>query len=394
MISLVRGQAIAPSSPALYFISQVQGQMVPASALAFRILDVSSPDKENSGGTQVFPVSGFQAVDLVVDAIPFDSVAQNASETQGAGFYCARWTVPSDVTLIPCGRYQIEWKYTLTNPSSSTFTSINTEQPPVDAICRKTFEIINSASRPAGPQYGLVTLVREALGCKPEAVTDLRLLRLISLASQMIERVTGRYFDARTQVLRYGGNSSRKLQLNQPIVAVSSVGVDTQPTQAGDLVIDMNMLRIYNRHLSQGMLGGEDDRNNPKLEFVHSDDLYGVRFIPFRGISLRSLAWPIGVQNVHVRGVFGYTEPDGSPWGETPLLIQHALNLIVAREIPSISDTDGREDAQQRWRVVKDTAKDIAVQLDDPRKWGEWFGDPEIDSILASFVRPPSMGSV
>jgi hypothetical protein len=388
MISLTKGQAITVSAPAgLVFIAHNQGQIVPAETLSFRILRIATPDEEQAGGVQVFPdPSGLHNVDLVADAIDFDGNAQNGP----GGYYIAKWTVPGDAKV---GKYAIEWVYKLIVPPSTTFTSIETEPPPQGTI-RKFFEVLNTSVKMPGPQYCLVSDAREELGCTPETVTDVRLHRLILLASRMIERVTGRFFDARQQVHRYNGNSSRKLLLNLPVVAVSSIGIDTQPTQAGDLSVDLDMLRIYNRHLSQGMID-PDDRNNPKVEFVHSDDLYGVRFIPFRGISLRSLAWPIGVQNVHVRGFFGYTDPDESPWGDTPLLIQHVCRLIVARELPKIGDRDAREDAQWRWRVTSDSAKDISVDLADPRKgWGDFFGDPEIDSILASFVRPPAMGSV
>lgn len=367
------------------FVGQNQGQVVPATALAFRILDLTSEENEQAGGAQVFPaVAGtFQAVDLVNDVVVFDANAQN-----GAGAYCARWQVPANAQI---GKYAIEWQYTLVQPVSTVFTS-TTSEPPPSGTTRKFFEVLATATTFPGPQYALVTDVRNSIGCTKEKVTDLRLMRIIKLASAMIERITGRYFDMRPQVLRYGGRSARILQVGQPIIGLTSVGIDTQPTQQGDLVVDLAMLRIYNRHLSQGMTL-PDDRENPKLEFVHSDDLYGIRFVPFRGISLRSLAWPIGVQNVHVRGYFGYTDPDGSPWGETPLLIQHAISLICARELPKLGDRDDREDAQQRWRVTADQAKEIRVELADPRRWGEWFGDPEIDSILASFIRPPELGS-
>lgn len=378
MISLIPGQVTSPAAPGgLVFIGQSQGQIVAAVSLSWRILDLSSSEKEQAGGVElVAPVT----VDLELDAIPFDPNSEK-------GYYVARWTVPSDITP---GRYQIEWTYELEIPVSSTFSS-STSEPAPSGTFRKTFEVVKSKFPYPGPQYALAKDVREELGCKAD-VTDLRLHRLILLASSMIDRITGRSFDVKPQFLRYSGNSSRKLLVGPSIVGVSSVGIDTQPTQAGDLTIDLDLLRIYNRHLSMGMLD-PDDRNNPKIEFVHSDDLYGIRFIPFRGISLRSLAWPIGVQNCHVRGFFGYTDPDGSLWGETPLMIQHVTKLIVARELPNIGSGDDREDAQERWRVTQDKARDLSVQMVDPRKWGEYFGDPAIDMCLAPFIRPPTMGA-
>jgi hypothetical protein len=371
MISLVRGQVIDPTTTTLAFIAQFVGQCVAAQSLSYRILDLTNPSSE-------VELVGATNVDLVNDAIAFDP--NNAM----AGYYAPRWQVPSGAKF---GRYAIEWTFVLTLPQSQAMTTFQTE-PPLAGVCRKYFEVIPHAPAP-GPQYSLVCEAREFLDVSAN-VTDAHLQRVIVRASRYVERITGRYFEPRFGFRRYGGNSARKLSLEEPIVAVSSVGIDTQPTQTGDLVVELDLLRIYNRHLS-GMTT-PDDREDPRLEFVHSDDLYGIRFVPFRGISLRSLAWPIGVQNIHVRGVFGYTEADGSPWGETPDLIQHVTRLIVARELPRMG-SDEREDAQWRWRVKSEKARDVELQMADPRKWGEMIGDPEIDSILTSFTRQPAMGS-
>lgn len=376
MITLYPGQAIDPAHPALVFISNVVGQATPATALSWRILDISTPTKEATPVQLVAPVT----VDLVNDVVPFDLV------NTAAGFYAARWTVPSD---LPVGRYAIEWTYALTIPVSIVTTQFTTEAPP-HGVVRKVFEVAAVPPGVRGPSYSLIADARDYLGIDP-SVTDVQLQKLIIRASRFVERVTGRVFVPRFAVRRVGGNSARKLPMHEPIVSVSSVGIDTQPTQTGDLGVELDLLRIYNRHL-EGLVD-PDDREAPLLEFVHSDDLYGIRFVPFRGISLRSLAWPIGVQNVHVRGVFGYTEADGSPWGQTPELIQHVTRLLVARDLPKWG-SDEREDAQWRWRVTSEKARDVEIDMAEPRQWGGAVGDPEIDSILTSFTRPPAMGSV
>lgn len=397
MITLTPGQVLSASAPGLIFVSQNVGQAVPATSLSFRILDISTPEKEANPSV----VFGPHTVDLVADVIqantPSGLVPGIDPMNTGAGFYAAAWTVPGDA---PIGKYLIEWTYVLTNPTGTTMTVSNSEYPP-SGVSRKVFEVAQAGSvqtnlaltayNAAQAAYSLICDARAFLGCDAKDVSDVSLRRVIQKASAYVDRVTGRYFEPRFTTLRAGGNSSRRLLLGPPIVSVSSVGIDTEPTQRGDLVVELDLLRIYNRHLAQGLVD-PDDRENPMLEFVHSDDLYGIRFIPFRGISLRSLAWPIGVQNIHVRGFFGYVDPDGSPWGEVPELIQHVTRLIVARELPKVG-SDAREDAQWRWRVKSEKARDVEIQMVEPRKWGEFFGDPEIDSILASFVRPPRMAS-
>lgn len=372
MISLVRGQVIDPGHPALAFVSQYVGQAVPAASLAWRILDL----------TKQVELVASTPVDLVLDVLAFDP------NNTAAGFYAPRWVVPVD---LPLGRYAIEWTYVLTLPSSQAFTTFVTE-PALEGVVRKVFEVVAALPAARGaPQYSLVTDARDFLGCGPE-VNDAALQRHIIRASRFVERATGRVFEARFAYRRFGGNGARRLHFGDPIVSVSSVGIDTQPTQTGDLGVELDMLRIYNRHLSEGLLD-PDDREDPRIEFVHSDDLEGVRFVPFHGISLRSLAFPFGVQNIHVRGVFGYTEADGSPWGETPDLIQHVTRLLVAREIHKLG-TDEREDAQWRWRVKSEKARDVEIDMTDPAALGGWTGNPEIDSILVSFTRPPRMGGV
>jgi hypothetical protein len=379
VISLSPGQVIDPGHPALMFISQNVGQAVPALSLSWRILDLSSDDKEATPVELVAPT----AVDLANDLITFDP--QNAC----AGFYAPRWTVPSET---PAGRYAIEWTYELAVPTDASFTTITTESSPAGTV-RKVFEVVATPGMGTGKQalYSLLRDARDFLGATTFDVSDAKLRKVIARASNLIERVTGRVFEPRFAYRRLGGNSSRKLLLGEPIIAISSVGIDTQPTQTGDLTVELDLLRIYNRHLSEGLID-PDDREDPMIEFVHSDDLYGIRFVPFRGISLRSLAWPTGVQNIHVRGLFGYTEPDGSPWGETPELIQHATRLIVARELPKFG-SDEREDAQWRWRITSEKARDVEIQMAPLPTFGGWTGDSEVDGILASFTRPPRLAS-
>lgn len=390
MITLSRGQVLSPTAPGLIFISGTVGQSLPAASLSYRILDMTTPEKE-ANPVQIFPGSGLQPVDLVNDLLPLDQMNLTA------GYYAARWTVPS---TAPIGKYAIEWTFVLTNPQSMTMAYVSTEAPPQGTV-RKSFEVAAASSVQTNlslqsfnsPQarYSFLCDARAFLGCDVKTVSDVALDKVIRRASAMVERITGRYFEARYTTLRPGGNSSRKLLLGPPIVSISSVGIDTEPTQQGDLVVELDLLRIYNRHLAQGLVD-PDDRENPKLEFVHSDDLYGIRFIPFRGISLRSLAWPIGVQNIHIRGFFGFTEPDGSPWGETPELIQHVTRLICARELHKIG-SDAREDAQWRWRITEQKTHDNVIKMVDPVQYGNFIGDPEIDQILVSFIRPPQFGS-
>jgi len=120
------------------------------------------------------------------------------------------------------------------------------------------------------------------------------------------------------------------------------------------------------------------------LELVNEEDVH---------LGLGRLVWPRGQQNVEARGVFGYTEPDGSPTGRTPELIRRVTMLLVLRELPLLGDVDAREDAQRRFRLTSERTRDQSYTLEALRLHGAFTGDPEIDNVLVAFMRPPDLGA-
>lgn len=230
-----------------------------------------------------------------------------------------------------------------------------------------------------------------AEGVTPAAASDARLEALIGLATEYIERVTGRFFEARQQTLTLDGTGGRSLLLGHPIIRVDEVFIELSVFAPADVAVDVALYRVYNRHLTQGLLL-PDDRDNPKLEFIHSSDLLGVS-IERPVLSLSTLIWPKGQQNVLVKGVFGYTERDGSPTGRTPLLIRHLTMLLVLRELTPLTDVAGREEASKRWRITSERTRDQSYTLEAIRATGAFTGDPEIDAPLSRFVRPPDLGA-
>jgi hypothetical protein len=230
--------------------------------------------------------------------------------------------------------------------------------------------------------YATVADLR-AEGVSEAVASDARLAMLIGLAGAYIERITGQFFEARALTLRLDGTGARVLPLGHPIVRIDAVALDSNPFSPGDLAVDPELFRVYNRHLTQGLLL-PDDRDHPRLELVHEEDVH---------LGLGQLRWPRGQQNVEVRGVFGYTEPDGSLVGRTPELIRHVTKLLVMRELPRMTDVDRREDAQRRWRLTSERTRDQSYTLEALRLHGDFTGDPEIDNILVGFVRPADFGA-
>ena len=240
--------------------------------------------------------------------------------------------------------------------------------------------------------YALVSDLR-AEGVNVTDATDARLVRLIRLASQYVDRFTGRYFEPRPLTLTLDGNGGRALLLGHPVIAVREVKLLlAMPAQIGELPVTPSFFRVYNRHLTQGLLD-PDDRENPRLEYFHESDLFGVQATPAASLGLGSLVWLRGPQNVVVDGLFGYTDPDGSAVGSTPDLIRHVTKLIVLRELPAMTDVTRREERQSRWRIVSERTRDQGYNLDPLRFQGALTGDPALDAVLVAFQRPPQLGA-
>jgi hypothetical protein len=366
--ALARGQSSSCASPALDLFTQVNGVLIDVGALEFQVFDVSDPGKQQNP-VQVFPETEGARAPVNIGALC------PAGDKRSTGHFVARWTPPVDEAI---GTHEVRWFFRLT-PTSPEQTF------------REEFEVLVEVAGFSGTGYAFVSDLREE-GITAADISDARLQRLIAQASRYIERITGRFFEPRVQTLTIDGSGGRALPLGHPIIALDGVFIDSSPFSPGDLGVDPSVFRVYNRHLTQGLLL-PDDRDDPKLEFFHGSDLGGVRFEPAGALGRASLVWPRGQQNVTVRGVFGYTEPDGSPTGSTPTLIRQVTKLLVMRDVPRLTDLDRREDAQRRWRLTSERTRDQAYTLEALKLHGAFTGDPEIDNILVAFMRPPDLGA-
>jgi hypothetical protein len=235
--------------------------------------------------------------------------------------------------------------------------------------------------------YATVQELRDE-GLSESQFGDEALQRKILFCSSLIDRWTGRWFYPRALTLVLDGSGCDILQLGSPIISVDGVRVLSQSTLSSDAeLLDITQLRVYNRHLS-GLLD-PDDRNNPKIQWV----------APVIGASTGRLLlpggfFPNGVQNVEVTGTFGYTDPDDAvPEGKTPELIKQACMMLVVRESLKIADVDGRQEQALAGRVTSLRTRDQSITW-NPAKQTSYTGDPRIDSIIASFRRPPTLGAV
>jgi hypothetical protein len=358
MRTLATGQALVVGNQQLVFHHALNGHLVDPVDLAFQVFRTAT-EEEQLAPVQVFPaLAGTEMpVNLVTDKL-------------GTGRFSAVGWTPADK-----GSHFIRWYWT-------------SEAGGVEQHVDVPFDVQGFAIDPSVPFYASVSMAREA-GVAACDASDARVVAALRRASQFIDSITGRFFEPRYISSFYDGRGSTALLFTHPIIAVDEVKVTTRPVRPSDQAIDKEFLRVYNRHLS-GMTS-PDDRNNPRVElFSMTEDWIGVR--PF---SFSRLVFPKAQQNVSVSGVFGYTDPDGSPFGRTPHDIEHVALLLMLRNIPGLLSQE-RQDAILQGRLKSESTRDQSYELLTAKDLGlaaNITGDPEIDQVLARYMRPPTFGS-
>lgn len=219
---------------------------------------------------------------------------------------------------------------------------------------------------------------------------DSRVQRALNLWAATIERLTGRFFNARAATLITDGNDTDTLFLPVPIINVTKLFKNNRFNDPAD-VVNPSTYRVYNRvQPVPGM--GDDDRDNPKIVLVRggsSSDFFQNAVDGLAGYR----GFMRGHQNQMIVGTFGYTE-DGI--GATPLLIQRALIKLVLRNIDQLAPGSTPIDplAQQKGQIISETTDGHTVQFAMPKKQNpliELTGDPEVNQIIRLFRRPPSI---
>ncbi len=360
MRTIAAGTALLPGNPWLVFYhAPPSGHLAEPFALSFQVFRAAS-EAEQITPVQVFPaVAGTRhTVDLDLDAISVGRYSVNG------------WT-PAAGKL---GKHFVRWYW----KSYSDDLERTGDTP---------FDVQSFAIDPATPFYGSLSDAREQ-GVASCDASDAKLVAALRRASRFIEATTGRWFEPRYTETFYDGRGTASLLLNTPVIALDTLRVTTRPIRPADLALDPEYIRVYNRHLN-GLLS-PDDRSNPRIElYSGADDWVGVR--PF---SFERLAFPRAQQNVQVAGVFGYTDPDGTPFGRTPEDIDFVALLIMLRNLPGLLSAE-RADAVNRGRLKTESTRDQSYTLMTPSELGlasGITGDPEIDQTLSRFMRPPMMG--
>lgn len=211
----------------------------------------------------------------------------------------------------------------------------------------------------------------------------------IDEASSKIDELTGWWFEPRALAFTLDGNDGLTLPVHVPIIAIDTVHLD------GELVEEASYV-VYNRHMSEDTIVPEDDRNFPRLERRWRSDAGLVEDLYYRA---GRGVWPAGQRNLEIAGTFGYTDPPG-PLGVTPPAIKRACFLLINTLLIPLgpSGADELEEQANNARLKRLRTRDQEVEYfqgtggSTGNPTGYLTGDPRVDSILARYMSPPSMG--
>lgn len=334
MAQIARGQTSEAASPWLEVFTSIGSSFVDPAALEFAIDDISSEALE-AEPVQVFPADGFEPVDLVGDRLDL-------------GHFAANWTPELDEAL---GKHRIRWRAKLDAGEAdwSEWLAVF-EVVEVEAIS-EPFEGYSSVARMRGE------------GLPVGRADDDRVSDLIEEASRDIDSICGWFFSPRAKEIRLDGKGRRggkTLPLPAPPIRIDEVLVDGFPLESD---VDFFV---------SGACPSEGEKPFPALE---RDRLVGY--------------WPEGQRNITIRGIFGYTEADGTVFGRTPRAIRRACEIMVLRGARPLDD-----DSDERWRgrlISQKTNRQSITLSAFPSRDMAWDQDPEVSRILARYRRPSSV---
>jgi hypothetical protein len=210
--------------------------------------------------------------------------------------------------------------------------------------------------------YATVADLR-AEGVTESQASDERLQILINEASRVIDRITGWFFEPREVTYLLDGRGTPSVEPPVPPIRMDALLVESSPFST-----DPEDLLIVGAPVQPGF-------DAPRLSLRHSR------------------VFPKGLANIQARGLWGYTEDDGTPEGRTPLEIRRACMLLVLHRLPLLGDTEAVDDARNRWRIIEERTRDQSYKLDRLGTTATLTGDPEVDEILLRYRRPMGLGA-
>jgi hypothetical protein len=394
MPDLVRGEANDNANPRVLFAWQPGGVndnnvsqggfFQPITSLSFRILDPTGAEYVGS---------------TVVDVNDDDNVVDRTDEggkgrvfilpfTIAGGQAVGQWT--AEVTFIADPTDGAAWpSQTITFP----FRVLDEAHPFVDGSYAQVQDMLDNGFPLGSP-------------APPGGFSFTDAARALERATALVDRITSRYFEARYREYDLDGKGGPAIQTEHAIVGLTDVAFTFTTFTPADLPIETGDLRVYNRHIRQQLLE-PDDRNDPRIEFLRTPNFRFPRAQVLGEVDLLSsfIGFTESQQNVKCRGIWGYTDPDGSPFGKTPELIVEATLRIAASKIQplwsAIGGAGSTIGSTAAGPILEEKTLDQQVKFADVASSnaannayvGNFTGDPAIDQILAMYMAPPKYRS-
>jgi hypothetical protein len=351
MPGIVIEESIGCTNPLLQFANQINGILTDVAELSFKVTEV------RNGGEKVPETP----VNL--------ALCSEGGAKLGTGRYAATFqpTAPDWLT----GTHEILWTY-------------KTDASDPAKLYAQRFEVLEPGVVAAGSGYvGYVNSIdlteNSAFSCyKLKSIQ-----KVIIEVSRQIQYLTGRFFDPTFISAKLNGTDAGALVIGDPIIGISKLAIISGGPADEVLDLDLEYMRIYNRHIV-GLIN-PDDRDNPRIEF--STDLLPGKIVA-QGRFHR------GRQNTLVEGMFGYTEPDGSPMGTLPARLQKAAGLMSLRLLQDPFGTDVFISNPGRIREAKTRDQQVKFGGVSDGGVGNLTGDRILDDILTEYLRPPQYGAI
>jgi hypothetical protein len=292
MPALARGQENL-TSIVNWFIT-VNGILTDAFEVGYQILDISG----GLPGAVVFPVPGDDAV--------WEEVTNAPGKFSVGSYYAYDNTIGAGYTpgiAEPVGTHRIKWRWKITGAA------------PYQAD-QEDFEVLVQSGGSSADTYITVQDIRDQ-GITAAVVDDATVLAYIETWQQFLDRACRQWFNPRAMILELNGNDSDTLFFGVPIIQIDYIKLNGS---ADELITS-----LYKAYTSRTY---PDDRRNPRIKLRGPG---GCRDIYSAPMALGQLKFRKGVKNQEVKGIFGFTEADGS----VPKMIQRALLKLVVEKLTS-----------------------------------------------------------
>ena len=341
------------------------------------IIDPSPPDVGDEVSYRVLDPSGAEVVAATAVDLGNDQIR--------TGTFAPPISVPADGTP---GTWSIEWTW---------HYDIGDEIR--EYIEETRFDVVASGT-PLVNGYAQVLDAR--LQNVPDRITDDVIAEQLQAATELFDDYTGQFFSPRYNAVDYDvrGNGVM-VQTDVPIIALNAVEVIYPDLTNSSHLITPSDLRIYNRphrgDRSRAGVPGPDDRHAPKVELLRFSD--STRDNASRSGSFFARRFTPAQQNVTIAGWWGYTDPDGGPFGRTPLAVKRAvLRIALANLEPLWEQYASGETAAGpivEMRTRQQTVK-YATGAQGGRSAlaaGTITGDPYVDMVIRRYRAPMGMRS-